>query len=54
MEFIRLYQEEDWQLPASGTSCAPNERPFIGVTDHGDPSEAELLERLMWTARRLP
>ena len=42
------------QLPVSGTLCTPNERPFLGVIDHGEPGEAELLERLMWTARHLP
>ena len=42
------------QLPASGTFCTPNERPLLGITDRGDPSEAKLLKRLMWTARHLP
>lgn len=51
--YIRRYLQTG-QLPASGTLCTPNERPLLGVTDHGEPVEAELLERLMWTARHLP
>ena len=41
------------QLPEPGTSCTPNERPFLGLTDCGEPHEKDLLERLMWTARHV-
>ena len=53
---IRRYFQTG-QLPAPGTICLPNERPFLGVTDRGDASdasEAKLLEKLMWTARNFP
>ena len=32
------------QLPASGTVCSPNERPFRAVTNYGDAGEPELLD----------
>ncbi len=35
---------ETGQLPASGTVCSPNERPFLGVMNYGEAGEAELLD----------
>ena len=47
---IRRYFQTG-ELPPSDTVCEANEKPFLGVTKHGDPEEEKLLEELMWVAR---
>ena len=49
---IRRYFQ-DGRMPAVGTVCGVNEKPFLGITEPAGDDEGErvLLEELRWVAR---